>query len=151
MDLRRLHPLSWLVAGPLAALVLGSRLPRLPFGPLRGLGVPLMLAGLGARLWCEQVLTHAGTSADPEEPPRALVQQGPYGFSRNPMMVGALLILGGATLASGSPTLAFYTLGWLSAVDRYLREVEEPELQERFGSEYEAYSAQVSRWLPGLP
>ena len=47
MDPRRLHPLSWLIAGPLAALVLGSRLPRPPFGPLRGLGVPLMFAGLG--------------------------------------------------------------------------------------------------------
>ena len=109
---------------------------------------PLMFAGIGGRHFCAGLLTSAGGNTDPKLPPPSLNQGGPYQFTRNPIMIGDLLVLTGATLAAASPLLALYTIACFYAIDRYLRDVEEAELRELFGAAYEEYAARVPRWLP---
>ncbi len=75
------------------------------------------------------------------------MKDGPYAVSRNPMMVSDLALLAGATLATTSPLLAAYTVAVFSALDRYIRQVEEPALRERLGAEYDEYASSTARWL----
>ncbi len=141
------HPAFWLAAGPMIVTLLSGPLPRLPFGPLRAFGVPLMFAGVGGRLYCTGLLLRSGSSPDPEQPPDRLTKDGPYAVSRNPMLVSDLVLLAGATLATASPLLAAYTVAVFSVLDRYIRQVEEPALSERLGTEYDEYAASTARWL----
>ncbi len=142
------HPAFWLAAGPMIVTLLSGPLPRLPLGPLRALGVPLMFAGVGGRLYCTGFLLRSGSSPDPDRPPDRLTIGGPYANSRNPMLVSDLVLLVGATFATASPLLAAYTAAVFSALDRYIRQIEEPALRERFGEDYEDYTVRVGRWLP---
>jgi protein-S-isoprenylcysteine O-methyltransferase Ste14 len=90
-------------------------------------------------------LTAAGTTdlAKPE----SLVTSGPYAVSRNPMYVGWALLQLGIGLVAGS--------GWVLTTVPLVglaihRDVvgEERRLAERFGDEYQRYSAKVGRYLP---
>jgi protein-S-isoprenylcysteine O-methyltransferase Ste14 len=109
--------------------------------------IPLTLGTL-LLLWCvrEFYVAGRGTLA-PWDPPRHLVTTGPYGVSRNPMYVGVVTILVGWCLLWDSRTLMVYAV--LVAIGFHLRVVlfEEPWAARRFGAEWDAYRARVSRWL----
>lgn len=113
-------------------------------------GAIVAAAGLGLALWC--VLTFAivgkGTPA-PFDPPRNLVVSGPYRMVRNPMYIGAALVLLGASLYYGSTGLWLFTAGFLLAVHLFILFYEEPTLRRIFGDEYEAYTRRVRRYWPG--
>lgn len=111
----------------------------------------MIVGSLGALLafWC--VLTFAfvgrGTPA-PFDPPRRLVVTGPYGFVRNPMVMGATLVLVGAWLYFRSPILLAYIAVFVVILQVFVVSYEEPTLREMFGDEYTEYCARVRRWLP---
>jgi protein-S-isoprenylcysteine O-methyltransferase Ste14 len=80
--------------------------------------------------------------------PARLVVEGPYRHVRNPMITAVGCLLAGEAVLLGSPPLAFW-LGAFALVNAlYLPLVEEPGLARRFGAQYEAYRANVPRWLP---
>jgi protein-S-isoprenylcysteine O-methyltransferase Ste14 len=111
----------------------------------------LVIAALGAALalWC--VFTFAfvgrGTPA-PFDPPRLLVERGPYRFLRNPMYAGATLALAGAALVYRSPALLAFCAGFVLVCHAFVLLYEEPALRRRFGAGYTAYCARVRRWGP---
>ena len=109
--------------------------------------IPLCLGTL-LLLWCvrEFYVAGRGTLA-PWDPPRHLVITGPYQISRNPMYLGVVSILFGWCALWDSRTLIIYSV--LFAIGFHLRVilVEEPWAARRFGAEWEAYRARVSRWL----
>lgn len=114
-------------------------------------GFVVLGCGLAILLWCVRdfYVSGRGTLA-PWDPPRHLVAVGLYRFTRNPMYIGVLTLLGGWGLAFGSPLIGGY---WIAlAVGFHLRVIlhEEPWLAKRFASEWAAYSAAVPRWLPRL-
>lgn len=112
-------------------------------------GLLIGVLGAAVALWC--VLTFAfvgrGTPA-PFDPPRRLVDRGPYRFVRNPMYIGAALALAGAALFYRSAPLAGYTALFLGATHLFVLLYEEPTLERLFGEEYRAYRRDVRRWLP---
>ncbi len=77
-----------------------------PLGPLRFLGLPCLLVGSTALLWCMRdfVVRGRGTPS-PIDPPRALVVGGLYRFVRNPMYVAGVVILIGHFLWSQAAVL----------------------------------------------
>jgi protein-S-isoprenylcysteine O-methyltransferase Ste14 len=91
-----------------------------------------------------------GTLA-PWDPPRKLVAVGLYRYVRNPMYVGATLMMAGAALCTGSPLAALYAT--IVAAIFHLRVVlyEEPVLARQFPEDWPAYSSRVSRWIPRPP
>ncbi len=116
----------------------------------RPAGVVLMVLGAVICLSCFVAfsLVGRGTPA-PFDPPRELVPVGPYRFVRNPMYVGALIVLLGFAFYERSVSaLAFVLFAWLAA---HLLVVlsEEPVLERRFGESYLRYKASVRRWMPG--
>ncbi len=78
-----------------------------------------------------------------------LVRSGPYRFSRNPMILGYLLILGSVGLFLGSiaSTLVIPMVAVI-LLSCWIKFVEEAALEERFGEEYQRYRKAVPFLLP---
>jgi protein-S-isoprenylcysteine O-methyltransferase Ste14 len=86
----------------------------------------------------------------PADPPRELVVQGPYNRMRNPMYVGALLILMGHFLWFQTRWLLAYAGALWAAFHSFVVLYEEPTLLQRHGEAYAQYVRRVPRWLPAL-
>jgi protein-S-isoprenylcysteine O-methyltransferase Ste14 len=139
--------LPGMVAGVIPALLVDG----LAAWPLVVLGV--VVAALGIALIVQTVALFAsvgkGTLA-PWDPTERLVVRGPYRRVRNPMISGVLCVLLGEALAFGSVAVLIW-FGIVFALNAvYFPLIEEPDLQRRFGADYEAYRAAVPRWLPRL-
>lgn len=107
----------------------------------------LIVFGLGLDLWSIGAFRKRGTAVQPWKPSTALVAEGPYRFSRNPIYVGFALTYAGLALALNSwPALALL-VPCLIVVDRGVIAREERYLSAKFGAPYDAYRARVRRWL----
>lgn len=114
-------------------------------------GAALELIGLAALIECfaRFALQGLGTPA-PVAPTKHLVVTGLYRHVRNPMYVAVMaIILAQALLFASWPILIYAALVWL-AFTAFVVAYEEPTLQRAFGKEYDAYRANVGRWLPRL-
>ena len=90
-----------------------------------------------------------GTPA-PVLPTRHLVVTGLYRHVRNPMYVSVVCALLGQALLFGNPMLLSYGgLVWL-LFHIFVLAYEEPVLRAKFGPEYDAFCAEVPRWIPRL-
>ena len=112
------------------------------------LGLVVLTVGIVGLLWCVRdfYVSGKGTLA-PWAPPQKLVIVGLYRYSRNPMYVSVVLMLLGWAVSFGS--LALYIYAILVAAAFHIRVVrgEEPWLAHTYGSEWEHYKSQVSRWF----
>jgi protein-S-isoprenylcysteine O-methyltransferase Ste14 len=91
-----------------------------------------------------------GTPA-PFDPPRRLVVRGPYRFVRNPMYIGAIVGLTGASIFYESLALLGFTAVFALTVHLFVMFYEEPTLRRLFGEDYIEYCRRVRRWLPSTP
>jgi len=105
--------------------------------------------GVGIYCWCayDFVVSGRGTP-DPWAAPRALVSRGLYRFVRNPMYVGVVSIVLGEAVLFGAGVLVLYAAILLMGFHVRVLLYEEPTLRRLFGSAYDAYCAEVPRWLP---
>ena len=90
-----------------------------------------------------------GTLA-PWDPPRNLVIRGPYRFVRNPMISGVIFVLVGEALFLLSQPHALWALTFFAINAVYIPLLEEPQLRQRFGGEYDEYCKNVPRLIPRL-
>jgi protein-S-isoprenylcysteine O-methyltransferase Ste14 len=113
--------------------------------------VGMLVVVAGAAVAIASILTFAfvgkGTPA-PFDPPRRLVVAGPYRWVRNPMYIGAGLVLLGAAMFYGSIGLVLYAVAFWSAAHLFVLFYEEPVLRKKFGADYDAYIASRRRWMP---
>jgi len=117
--------------------------------PLRWLGVLLIVLGLPVLLesFVRFAIEGLGTPA-PILPTQHLVVRGFYRYVRNPMYVAVVsIILGQALLLGNADLLLYAALVW-AAFHAFVLMYEEPKLRKTYGAEYEAYCAQVRRWVP---
>jgi protein-S-isoprenylcysteine O-methyltransferase Ste14 len=160
---RRLGPALTYVVVLGAAALLGVALFRLrgsllgvEFGTTWSLvAIGVLCFGAAARL---RVLLHRDITnkllsglpeLDPERHPQQLVRTGLYARVRHPRYLQVGLALLGYVLVANY--LASYLIWVLCLPAFYLFAVlEERELRERFGEEYERYSLEVPRFLPSL-
>lgn len=106
----------------------------------------LVLSGAFAR-WAFLTMRRLGTTANPKQPSEALVTDGPFRISRNPIYVAMTgLYIGLAFLINSAwPLILLVPLLTLMQWGVILRE--ERYLAGKFGSEYTAYRSRVRRWL----
>jgi len=69
---------------------------------------------------------------------------------RNPLCLGVLAMLVGATIASGSQLVAFAAVAGAVTAHAWIVTIEEPLLTEQLGAAYVAYLQRVPRWIPRL-
>lgn len=130
--LEAIVPLSVLAAHALARYLVGAALAACGF----------VMIGMGTRRFVA-----AGTNIPPNLPTTALVVEGIYGQTRNPLYLGATLVYLGLSVASGSlwAILLMMPLLWVINVGVIARE--ERYLERKFGDAYLAYKARVRRWV----
>ena len=115
----------------------------------RAVGVLLILVGLPGLVdsFARFALQGLGTPA-PVAPTKNLVVTGLYRYVRNPIYVAVVAIILGQAILFGDWRLVLLgALFWL-AFHLFVVAYEEPTLQRTFGAEYEAYRANVQRWIP---
>jgi len=121
-------------------------------GSLRLLAIMPLIAGAYIALRCAFAFawTGLGTPA-PFDPPRNLIISGFYRYVRNPMYFGAALVVIGETALFGSIRAGLqYVLIFSGCLALFVLIYEEPTLRSKFGSEYEEYCRNVSRFIPHL-
>ena len=116
-------------------------------GPLRIVGVLLALAAIVVELWCARTLARHETTILPHRAARALVTDGPYQRSRNPIYIAHLALALAAGFFFGSPFVLALTPLLALALLKFSVEPEERPLHDRFGDDYRAYLARTPRWL----
>jgi protein-S-isoprenylcysteine O-methyltransferase Ste14 len=140
-----------LVYLPGRVLVWAGVRPPAVMGAPPVMGMVLSAAGAAIALWCIGMFVRVGKGTPaPFDPPRRLVERGPYRFLRNPMYVGGVVLLGGAALFYWSWTLLTYTAVFLLVAHLFVVLYEEPTLERSFGEEYLEYRRRVGRWWPRL-
>jgi protein-S-isoprenylcysteine O-methyltransferase Ste14 len=145
----RLPPPFVLFGHLAAALLLGwlIRLPvPLPF-PVRLLGLGFVLLGLTLAWSAIRAMSAAHTPVDPYAPVTAMVVDGPYRLTRNPIYLGFVCALTGLSLALGTYWGLLLVPLMVVLMNRLVIRHEEAYLERKFGQEYLAYKSSVQRWL----
>jgi protein-S-isoprenylcysteine O-methyltransferase Ste14 len=113
----------------------------------------LMIIAIGLYIMIMTISTFIrigkGTLA-PWSPTRNLVIDGMYRYVRNPMILGVLIVLIGESISVMSPNIFIWSLIFFIINNIWFLLYEEPDLQKKFGKEYEEYKMNVSRWIPRL-
>lgn len=114
-------------------------------------GAALVAGGIALVAWTATLFGRVGRGTiAPWDPTTRLVVVGPYRHVRNPMISGVVAILLGEAALLGSLPLLLWFAAVLAVNAVYLPLVEEPGLRKRFGADYDAYRANVPRWIPRL-
>lgn len=147
-NIRILPPLvlaGALVIGALAAWGLPGRLlaPR----AANAVGALLILASLLIGMSALRAMRRARTSVDPRRPTTALVREGAFRLSRNPLYLGMLLLYAGVAFLVNSPWMLVLTAPLMAALWLAAIGPEERYLAAKFGEDYRAYRAEVRRWI----
>ena len=91
-----------------------------------------------------------GTPA-PFDPPKHLVQRGPFRWVRNPMALSFGTAIAAEAVFLQSWHIGVYWVCLVCALQLFVVLHEEPALRFRFGAIYEDYRRAVPRWLPRKP
>lgn len=94
-----------------------------------------------------KALTDHKTPFNPAKPTVRIVRTGAFRFSRNPLYLSLLLLLGAIALLQCSLWLAFAMIILFGLLDRFAVRPEEQYLVNKFGDEYLDYQASVRRWI----
>lgn len=144
----------------LAAIVIGVLLDRLmPAYVLTVLlslaqriviGTILMAAGAALGISAIRAFTRANTYVEPWKPTTALVTRDVFSRLRNPMYVGAILLLAGFAVMIASDWTLVMTIAFAVIVHFGVIKREERYLEAKFGDTYRAYRLKVRRygWPP---
>jgi protein-S-isoprenylcysteine O-methyltransferase Ste14 len=111
------------------------------------LGITFVLAALALFVSAVRTFREAGTPVPGNRPTTAIVQKGPYRFSRNPIYLAFTLFQLGLAAWVNSLGLLLALLPALALMVRVVIPREERYLEARFGTEYLAYKRAVRRWL----
>lgn len=110
-------------------------------------GIAVALAGLALIAAARIRFARTHQSPTPWTPTASLIFDGPYRRTRNPMYLGAFLIMTGLGVALGNMWIAALAWPALTIVHLIAVRPEERYLAERFGEPYRAYLASVPRYL----
>ena len=110
------------------------------------IGGVVMAAGFALALPAVFVFHRAHTHVEPWKPTTALVTGGIYRYLRNPMYVGATLLLAGFAVLFASDWTLVTTVGFALVVHFGVVKREERYLAAKFGDAYRGYQAAVPRY-----
>jgi protein-S-isoprenylcysteine O-methyltransferase Ste14 len=113
----------------------------------RGIGVVCVLVSLPLALATLHALSRALTSVDPMKPTTALVTEGPFRYSRNPIYVALTLLYVGVALLINALWILLLVVPAVLVLRYGVIAREEVYLARKFGDAYRQYTAQVRRWL----
>ncbi len=111
------------------------------------LGLLLLLVAFRGVKWCFRIFTAANTNTNTTKPALAIVEDGPYRYSRNPMYVCYALGYAGLVLLMDSPVMLLVLAYFIYLMTTIIIEPEEAYLERTFGQKYLDYKQKVRRWI----
>jgi protein-S-isoprenylcysteine O-methyltransferase Ste14 len=118
-------------------------------GIFRYLAIPFWLSGTLIIIWCSIDIIRKGRGTPAHlDPPKELVITGLYRYVRNPIYMGAMLVLFGYMIWSVSAWVILYSALAYTAFSFLIIVIEEPILKNTFGIAYTEYAERVPRWIP---
>lgn len=142
-------PLAWalsmIVGFALNGLVPLPFLPRYP--PADWLGATMFVLALALAGWAIVTIMRAGSNVPTDLPTTAIVESGPYRFTRNPIYLGMFLGLIGLAIAFDNLWLLIMLVPFALVIRYGVVAREEAYLEHKFGEVYRGYRSRVRRWL----
>ena len=145
---RLLPPRLWLLC-VLSSVAAGLLLPVGGTSPLavRLAGVPVFLVGAWLSAGGSRRFERLGANIVTTKDPTALVSDGTFAWSRNPMYLGFLLACAGVAFAVGTIVAWAGPLLFFAITDRWYIPFEERRMMDVFGERYLQYQRNVRRWI----
>ena len=112
-----------------------------------GMGIALLILSAMLARWSFVTMRHARTPASPRETSTALVMQGPFRFSRNPIYVAMTGLYLGVAFLFNANWIAWFAVPLLLIMHFGVIRREERYLAVQFGEAYRDYQSRVRCWL----
>jgi len=113
--------------------------------------IALLLLGIAGTIdvWAILSFRAAKTTIDPRYPHKtsAIVSNGIYQFTRNPMYLGLALILTSLSIYLSTLLGLLCVIVFIFYMNRFQIEAEEEHLEQQFGELYLNYKNSVRRWI----
>jgi len=142
-------PPFWLVLFLFMTWVIAQALPQiaLTFEWQRPVAYGFFVLGVGLMVLAAYQMYKSRTTIVPHRQPDALVKDGVFRFSRNPIYLGDMIVLVGAILYWGA--IIALPLVWIfkRVIEKRFIEIEEGKLRVSFPDEFEKWSSTTRRWL----
>jgi protein-S-isoprenylcysteine O-methyltransferase Ste14 len=142
-------PVLWALL-VLAGLGLDALMPLafMPAGLASGwIGVAVWLGGFALAAIAIGQFRRAGTDVQTSTPTSAIVDDGVYAWSRNPIYVGAHVGLAGVAIGFDTLWVVAALVPFYLIIRHGVVAPEETYLERKFGEPYLAYKRRVRRWL----
>jgi len=110
-------------------------------------GAPLLVIGSLMIIYSKQILQAHNQPSEPGVATTAIIQDGMYQHSRNPLYTGLTLCYCGLAFAIDNVWLLVLLPLTLITVLLVLIKPEERYLEQKFGDDYRDYKKRVRRWL----
>ena len=140
-----------IMAGFLIAGFIANYFTKTSFGALIQIvaivGIALIVGGFVLVFWCAWLYRKAKTSILPHTKDSAIIDTGPFGFSRNPIYLSMVLVFVGVCFYFNAPIALLFILPSILVLRYYVIAKEEAYLIRRFGDVYLSYQSRVRRWL----
>jgi len=115
--------------------------------PWNAAGILPLALGMALNIVADKAFKKTGTTVKPFEVSKTLVTSGAFRYSRNPMYLGMVMILTGVAFLLGALSPFIIIPIFAISMDRAFIVTEEKMLDERFGSKWKQYKADVRRWI----
>ena len=142
-------PIPWALA-ILVGLVVGWLYP-LQFVPASipraWVGGGLFVLAVALAVWAMMTIRKAGTQFDVHKPTTAIVENGPYRFTRNPIYLCMFLSQAGIAIGFDDLWVLATLVPFYFVIRHGVVAREEAYLERNFGSVYLGYKSRVRRWL----
>lgn len=145
----KIHPPVLLLIGLIVAFTLKWMIPISIPAPqwVKVLGLLILAAGFLFALGGVAALILARTTLLPHGAVSAVVSNGAFRLSRNPIYVGYICTLIGLPLALGNYWGVVLSPAMIHYFNELIIKPEEAYLEEKFGDGYTRYRSRVRRWL----
>jgi protein-S-isoprenylcysteine O-methyltransferase Ste14 len=117
---------------------------HIPYKLIAGVSI---VFGFAVMTWAWLQFRKSDTAVCPTSITSRIVTNGAYKYSQNPMYLGMLIMLTGASFLMGTIPSMFAPIGFFIVIDRAFIPYEEEKLLSVFGDVYSKYQMVTRRWL----
>lgn len=110
-------------------------------------GTLLIVIAVAVIVAARRAFARHGQPTDPGHPTREMISSGIFGFSRNPLYLGAALFVLGVSVFAGLSWMLILFIPMLMLCHVILILPEERYLLDLFGDTYRLYTKRVHRWF----
>ena len=111
------------------------------------LGVAAIICAGAIAISALRAMNRVHTAVNPSQPTTAIVSDGVFSLSRNPIYVSLTLLYIGIALLNSAIWALLLLLPLLVVVQTGIIQREESYLERKFGDEYLRYKARARRWI----